>query len=122
MVLNQADRNELMGELRVHARDLRVIDPALSHAAASAVLSRERCLLVSLQQARTCTIPPCSVSRPFAQGNGLLRLSSQRAARLHVVLGHAMVCTSMGIRGAAQRVMRTCQTGQGGAHYPQQLS
>ena len=54
MLPGQADRSELMAELRVHARDLRVIDPALSHAAASAVLSRERCLLVSLQQARPC--------------------------------------------------------------------
>ena len=70
MVRNQADRNELMGELRVHARDLRVIDPALSHAAASAVLSRERCLLVSLQQARPCTISLCSLHQLRFHGSG----------------------------------------------------
>ena len=53
----QADRAEVMGELGIHSRDLRVLDPALTQAHPAAVLCRERVLLLSLEHLKAAITP-----------------------------------------------------------------
>ena len=80
-----------MGALGLHSRDLRVLDPALTQQHPSALLCRERVLLVSLEAIR-CMVTPqgvlaLNVDHPLA-----LRFLDALQARLRQQVGEKISC------------------------------